>query len=218
MHDPAAVDFQWLPAAVGELAEVMQFHAEVDLLELRVGAPAEPGDVRALEPTEEALEEEGFGSTPDFPAFVPGALEALASAADGLVLHWRWRPAGKVPVGGFVALPSLEEHQRLKSDRHLDNHLVWELVRGTGHARVLLEDASERVYLLDADTDEVKAEALEVEDVLRACLDRLGIPGWELALYDAPSPEEAAALEACEARAREVRTALGLDLPRALAS
>jgi len=151
---------------------------------------------------------------------LPAALRDLARAFNGASFSWKWKKEGGTQAHGRLEIPTLERALTLRANAPAEFGLSWPLVVDTSHADLVAVTDGEDLglFLFDRDEGYWLADGLELDDVLRAALDRLALPGWELALNQSDLLPEGAAdeLEACNETAVRVREALGLPIPDSL--
>ena len=77
----------------------------------------------------------------------PEALKALARVFDGATLEWRLGIGGGETLSGRIHVPTLEEHQALKTWTLDDIGLTWRVAEDTPDTHVMLPDEAAASWL-----------------------------------------------------------------------
>ena len=203
------------------IAAAMKLAKGFAVLECSIGEPISEEDLKALEPVydEEGDDDEAEGVKPS----VPKELEELSRVFDGAVLKWRAKAEKGRAIKGEIYLPALAS---MDAGEYLGgwegDGVVWDFAPKTTSGTVFFVDDIEpgapvkpSVFVLDRDSY-AQGESMELTTAIAAMVDRLGIPGWEIALFGDPDEDDRRALEICNTQAASIRKAIGLPVPAAL--
>ena len=164
-----------------------------------IGAPATDQDVAPL------VEDEDGDA-------IHSALVELARVFNGVNLHFTWKGEA-AKVEGHIVIPTLAEMHDSRQDGVVEFEVTsWRVVSKTTFGSAYLLASGVHVFNLDC---YIKAESLDLGSVLQCMVSHLGLPGWELSLFDNQfdDDEQEQHLAVCQSTAREIRMASKLEIP-----
>jgi hypothetical protein len=191
--------FLAIAEGIRSAAKAMRRCSDVEILSFAVHPPATEARI------DEAREETE--------TVIPAELTDLMRSFNGAELLFRWDDRAKGCLReGAIRIPSLVESLELRTYGIDEAGLCWIVAPGTSQAHVILGNDSGTTFLVGREDNYARSNELSVEDALEAMVATLGLPNWEMTLYEHwfedDDPDE---LDELEDAAKRLNLLLGLS-------